>query len=191
MNAKIGSPDFKGTPFHQTTNRNGQVLLYAINECEMLNLSAKYTKRLGKLWTFTYPNGSKAQLGHILVNKKLKISALNCEVCNGFHSICSDHRAGPIKVRLSLQANKIKKTKKIPYDWSKLKDDEQVMRKYTVDIVNRFQVLQNLNDDDQAADSMYKNIVEANKTAAETHIPLKPKQIRHVLRESSDVTNKR
>ena len=69
MNAKIGSQDCKGTPFHQTTNRNGQLLLDVINECEMVNLSTKYTKRLGKLWTFTYPIGSKAQLDHILINK--------------------------------------------------------------------------------------------------------------------------
>ena len=107
------------------------------------------------------------------------------------HTTASDHRAVSIKVQLSLRAKKIRKTKKIPYYWSKLKDDEQVMRNYTVDIVNRFQVLQNLNNDDETADSMYKNIVEAHKKAAETHIPLKPKQIKHVPWESSDVTNKR
>ena len=129
----------------------------------MVNLSTKYTKRLDKLWTFTYSIGSKAQLDHILINKKWKNSALNCEAYNSFHGIGSDHLAVSIKVRISLRANKIKKTNKIPYDWFGLNDDEQTVRKYTVDIVNRFQVLQNLNDDDQTADSMYKNIVEAQK----------------------------
>ena len=84
INAKIGSQDCKGTSFHQTTNRNGQLLHDVINECEMVNLSTKYTKRLGKLWTFTYPNVSKAQLDHILINKKWKNSALNCEAYNSF-----------------------------------------------------------------------------------------------------------
>ena len=119
----------------KTTNRNGQFLLDVINECEMVNLSTQYTKRLGKLWIFTYPIGYKTQLDHILINKKWKNSTLNCETYNSFQSIGSDQRVASIKVRLSPRPNKIKKTKKIRYDWSKLKDDEQVMRKYTLDMV--------------------------------------------------------
>ena len=87
MNAKIGKEDCKGTPYHDTTNRNGQLLLDVINECDMINLTTKYCKRIGKLWTFTYPNGSKAQLDHILINKKWKNSALNCEAYNTFFAI--------------------------------------------------------------------------------------------------------
>ena len=39
----------------------------------------QFTKRKGKLWTFTYPNGVRAQLDHIMINKKWRNSALNCE----------------------------------------------------------------------------------------------------------------
>ena len=62
-NAQIGKIDCKGTHFHERTNRNGQLLLDTINKWTWL-ISTKYTKRIGKIWTFTYPNGEKAQLDH-------------------------------------------------------------------------------------------------------------------------------
>ena len=58
MNTQIGKVDCKGTPYHETTNRNGQLLLDVMNECDMINLSTEYTKLLGKLWSFTYPNAT-------------------------------------------------------------------------------------------------------------------------------------
>ena len=73
MNAKIGKSDCKGSNFHQITNRNGDFLLDLIKECDMIDLSTHFHKRNGKLWTFTYPNGERAQLDHILINKKWKI----------------------------------------------------------------------------------------------------------------------
>ena len=105
MNAQIGKEDCKGTHYHETTNRNGQLLLELMNECGMVNLMTNYQKKRGKIWTFTYPNGTKAQLDHILINKKWKNSAINCEAYNTFLSIGSDHRPTTAKIRLSLRAN--------------------------------------------------------------------------------------
>ena len=39
MNAQIGKDDFKGTPYHKNTNRNGQLLLDVISECDLINLT--------------------------------------------------------------------------------------------------------------------------------------------------------
>ena len=80
MNAKIGKSDCEGSHFHELTNRNGQLLIDMMNECDLIGLSTKYRKRKGKLWSFTYPDGTKAQLDHILlINKKWKNSALDCQ----------------------------------------------------------------------------------------------------------------
>ena len=46
MNAKIGKSDCKGSHFHELTNRNGQLLIDMMNECD---LSTKYCERKGKL----------------------------------------------------------------------------------------------------------------------------------------------
>ena len=101
----------KGTPYHKNTNRNDQLILDVISECDLINLTTKYTKHSGKLWTFKYPNGSKAKLADILVNKKWKNSALNCDAYNTFHAIGSDHRPATTKIRLSLRVDRIKNTK--------------------------------------------------------------------------------
>ena len=177
-------------PFKFTITTTTTLLLDVINECNMINLSTKCCKRIGKLWTFTYPNGAKAQLDHILINRKWKNSALNCEAYNTFHAICSDHRPLTAKIRLSLRINKINKTKKIPYEWSKLMDDGNVRREYTIDVSNRFQALQDLREY-ETADSVYNNIMEAHKKAAEIHIPLKPKYKKRVPWDNINVAEKR
>ena len=78
--------------FHSKTNRNAQYLLDFMAECELINLNLQYTKRPGKLGTFAFPNDMKAQLDYILINKKWRNSALNCEPYNTFTSVNSDHR---------------------------------------------------------------------------------------------------
>ena len=112
MNAKIGKVDCKVSSFHETTNRNGELLLDLISECEMINLSTYFCKRSGKLWSFTYPNGARAQLDHVLINKKWKNSAIDCQSYNTFSSIQSDHRPVTAIIRLSLRANKVNKHRK-------------------------------------------------------------------------------
>ena len=116
MNAQIGQHDANGSTYHEQTNRNGRYLTDYISECELINTSTQYTKRNGKLWTIQYANGAKAQIDHILVNRKWKNSALNCEAYNSFASIESDHRVVTAKIRLSLRANKISSKKRVLYE---------------------------------------------------------------------------
>ena len=78
MNTKIGSVDCTGNSFKKSSNRNGQLLLDMMRECELVDLSTNYQKPKGKLWSFSYPNGVKAQIDHIIINKKLKNSAADC-----------------------------------------------------------------------------------------------------------------
>jgi len=57
FNAKIGCGN---TSYHQSTNRNGTFLSNFSVENELCILNTKFQKRIGKLWTFQYPNHSKA-----------------------------------------------------------------------------------------------------------------------------------
>lgn len=44
-----------------------------------------------KQWTFTYADGTKTQLDHILKNKRRKNSAINCQAFNTFEDVSSYH----------------------------------------------------------------------------------------------------
>ena len=171
LNAQVGIQDTKGSSFHEQTNRNGQMLLDLIKECNLVSISTKFIKKKGKLWTFTYPNKQKAHLDHILINKKWQNSALDCEAYNTMVSVGSDHRPCTAKLRLSLRVSKVSKTKKIPYDWSKLRSENDVQSRYSIEVRNRFAVLEK--EEDTTADTMYNNVTQAHQEAAEMHVPLK------------------
>ena len=171
---QVGKSECKGSSYHEVTNRNGEYLLNLMRECEVLDLSTIFCKRQGKLWTFTYPNGGRAQLDHVLINRKWKNGAVDCQAYSTFHAIRSDHRPVTARIRLSLRANKMNKNKKVPYDSSKLITDENVKNAYSIEVRNRYQALQGLADDD-TANTMYKNIMVAHTKSAELHVPLKVK----------------
>ena len=95
-----------------------------------------YCKKKRKLWKHTYLNGARVKLDHILVNKKWRNSAIDCQAYNTIHPIQSDHWPCTAKIRLSLRANKTSKPKKIHYDWSALSTDDKV-RSHTIEVKNR------------------------------------------------------
>ena len=78
MNVNINTEDCKGDSLHINTNRNGEFLLNLITECALVNLGTNYCKLKGQLWTFTCPAGAKAQIDHILINRKWRNSAIDC-----------------------------------------------------------------------------------------------------------------
>ncbi len=52
------------------TNNNGNLLLDLTIENEMIPPNLQFPMKVSKLWTFTYPNQSQAQIDYILINKK-------------------------------------------------------------------------------------------------------------------------
>ena len=59
--------------YYQTNNKNGKLCEIIQHSTNLINLSTKFKKRPDKKWTFMYAIGTKAQLDHILINKKWKI----------------------------------------------------------------------------------------------------------------------
>ena len=103
MNAQIGKNGNNKYSLHNTSNRNGQHLTDFMIENRLACLNTNYQKREGKLWTYTYANNTKAQIDYVLINKKWKNSALNCEAYSSFEGVSTDQRIVTAKIRLSLR----------------------------------------------------------------------------------------
>ena len=98
MNAQIGKNGNNKYSLHNTSNRNGQHLTDFMIENRLACLNTNYQKREGKLWTYTYANNTKAQIDYVLINKKWKNSAMNCEAYSSFEGVSTDHRIVTAKI---------------------------------------------------------------------------------------------
>ena len=107
-------------------------------------LNTKFQKRKGKVWTYTYANNTKAQIG-----------------------VSSDHQIVTAKIRLSLQRNAAQTTT-VHYDWSLLNNRD----KYTLTLTNKFDALQEIAEIPTLNDE-YENFVNAHLEAAAECIPIK------------------
>jgi hypothetical protein len=161
-NARLGKEDANFT-FHEATNRNGKFLLELALEKNLIIANTRFQKRTGKLWTFISPGGTKCQLDYILVRKKWKNSLLNSEAYSTFSSVGSDHRIVSSKIRLSLRKSKAPPMKK-QYDWKQLACDKNLQDLYTIEVCNRFQLLE---EKEESASDQYERFINANKEAAE------------------------
>ena len=124
MNAKIGKNRNNKYSLHNTSNRNGQHLTDFMIENKLACLNTNYQKREDNLWTYTYANNTKAQIDYVLINKKWKNSALNCEAYSSFEGVSTDHRIVTAKIRLSLRKNAKQTATTKQYDWALLNNKD-------------------------------------------------------------------
>ena len=191
MNAQIDNNKCVGNSYHNYTNRNGEYLLDLTINCGLVNISTKFQKNKEKLWTFTYPNGTRSQLDYILINRKWKNSAIDFRSFSTYSPLESDHRICTAKIRLSLRSNISKSKKTMSHDWSKLLNDKNIKNSYAVEIRNRFEQLKNLNPDNFSKNDIYGNIIKAHAEAAEKYVPKKIKPKRDLPWENDVVCKKR
>ena len=189
MNAQIGKNGNNKYSLHNTSNRNGQHLTDFMIENRLGCLNTNYQKREGKLWTYTYANNTKAQIDYVLINKKWKNSALNCEAYSSFEGVSTDHRIVTAKIRLSLRKNDKRTATTKHYDWALL-NNKDVRDKYVLELRNRFETLQEKTEKSTPNDE-YENFVYAHLEAAAKHIPTKIKTKYRVPWETLAVTEKR
>ena len=141
MNAQIGKNGNNKYSLHNTSNRNGQHLTDFMIENRLACLNTNYQKRKGKLWTYTYANNTKAQIDYVLINKKWKNSAMNCEAYSSFEGVSTDHRIVTAKIRLSLRKNDKRTATTKHYYWALL-NNRDIRDKYVLELRNRFETLQ-------------------------------------------------
>ena len=189
MNAQIGKNGNNKNSLHNTSNRNGQHLTDFMIENRLACLNTNYQKREGKLWTYTYANNTKAQIDYVLINKKWKNSALNCEAYSSFEGVSTDHRIVTAKIRLSLRKNDKRTATTKHYDWALL-NNKDVRDKYVLELRNRFETLQEKTEKSTPNDE-YENFVNAHLEAAAKYIPTKIKTKYRVPWETLAVREKR
>ena len=153
-------------------------------------LSTIYQKRSGQQWTHTAPNGYKAQLDYIIINRKWRNSAKNCRAYNSFVSAASDHRIVSTQIRLSLRANKKISSNVAPYDWSTLKINPKIHETFVIQLNNRFASLQE-SVSAPSVNSTSDNFETVCRETAKNTIPLKPKTKKRKPWESADICQKR
>ena len=149
----------------------------------------KLSKKEGKLWTYTYANKSKAQIDYVLINRKWKNCAMNCEAYSSFEGVPSDHRIVTAKVRLSLRKNATRKATTKHYDWALL-NNRDIRDKHALELRNRFETLQEKAEKGTPNDE-YENFVEAHLEAAAKCISTKPRTKYRVPWETLAVREKR
>ena len=68
--------------------------------------------------------------------------AKDCSAYNTFERVTSNHLLVSSRIRLTLRVNKNKKSCNTPYDWSSLKNDLHIAYSFTLQLKNRFDVVQ-------------------------------------------------
>ena len=189
MNAQIGKNGNNKYSLHNTSNRNGQHLTDFMIENRLTCLNTNYQKREGKLWTYTNANNSKAQMDYVLMNKKWKNSAMNCEAYSSFEGVSSDHRIVTAKIQLSIRKNAKRTTTIKHYDCALL-NNRDIRDKYVLELRNRFETLQEKTEKSTPNDE-YENFVNAHLEAAAKCIPTKLKTKYRVPWKTLTVREKR
>ena len=188
-NAQIGKNGNNKYSLHNTSNRNWQHLSDFMIENRLTCLNTNYQKRKGKLWTYTYANNTKAQIDYVLINKKWKNSAMNCEAYSSFEGVSTDHRIVTAKIRLSLRKNAKRTSTTKHYDRALLNNSD-IRDKYVLELRNRYETLQERTEKSTPNDD-YENFVNAHLEAAAKCISTKLKTKYRVPRKTLAVREKR
>ena len=168
------SPEDALYTFQDKTNDNGKLLLDCSIQANLIIANTRFQKKRGKLSTFmSEMNNRKPQIDYILINSKWKNSLRNCQAYSSFASVGSDHRILSAKLRLSLRSKAVTPRKE-NYDWSLLKSDQVLQNRYSIQLHNRFSILQNELTD--TIDDKYQHLITANKETAKEMLPKKAKR---------------
>ena len=133
-------------------------------------------KREGKLWTWRSPQNTLHQIDYVLVRSKWSNSVKNCEAYSSFSSLNSDHRIVTATVSLSLRSTKPDNSKKVDkFVWADLAINRELQMKYSVEVRNRYQALQEA-DDEGSLIPVYDKFVTASAEAAAECLRKVPKR---------------
>jgi hypothetical protein len=153
MNAKVGT-DRTGVENAMghfgigTRNENGELLLeFCLNNDMVVGGTLFQHKNIHK-YTWTTPDGqTRNMIDHIMINRKWVKSMQDCRSYRGA-DIFSDHELVVSKIKLKLKRTGHDKKSEIgrQYDSSRLKDPV-IKNEFVLKLRNRFQVLEDLNDE--------------------------------------------
>ena len=191
LNAKLGD-DVALHTLSTATNRNGQMLSDLADQFNLLVLNTRFQKRKGKLWTFTYPNGGKAQIDFVLANKKWRNSYKDCASFNIFDAIGSDHRVVTCKCMISYRQSKPAQRDPMSLiNWKAVARNSELQDRYAIAVHNRYESLLLESPDELSTDDKYKTLVKANTEISLQLLPKRVPKQRHVFSDNIQVNNAR
>ena len=113
-----------------------------------------------------YPNGCKAKLDYILVNRKIVEQCLkDCQAYDPLSTVYSDHKIVVTKLRLSLLANGKTTARRTSFDWHCFSTSHSVREAYTVEVKNRFEALYEIKEKHTVND-LYTTMIKAQMDTA-------------------------
>ena len=182
FNGRLGADEVPYS-YHQETNDNGKYLIDLMEEHALIAANTQLQKAQKKLWTWISPPDRnqvkhKQQIDFILVRRKWRNSIMDTQAFNSFTSVGSDHRIVSTRVRLSLRASRPKVERKVKYIWKALETDKGLQEKYTIEVRNKFQIL----EEEESATSRYERFINAHEDAAKevlTPVPKRRKEERY------------
>lgn len=152
LNAQVGQDNYgleeiMGTHALGVMNDNGERMTDFCAEHRLVVGGSIFPhKNIHKL-TWSSPDGrTQNQIDHICISKKFRRSLLDVRVCRGA-DVYSDHHLVIAKVQLKLKRTNQIKEKRIKYNLGSLQNQES-RQQFQLDLRNRFQALENLEDKD-------------------------------------------
>jgi hypothetical protein len=168
FNARLGKDSHEEAPrvvgphlLHDVTNNNGERLLSYCLESNLRHAQSRFPHPKSRLWTWTHPAGSHAQLDHILISSKWTNSLRNCRAYNSVE-LDSDHRILSATIKVSLRTTKGKPCNRKKFNWKRLADP-QVKQEFQLKLANRFAALQ----DDEPITARYDQFESTTSSIAE------------------------
>ncbi|GFS00526.1 craniofacial development protein 2-like [Elysia marginata] len=108
------------------------------HDMSVINTHFKQPKR--RLYTWTSPGDvTRNQIDYLAKNSRFKNAVSKCKTYPGA-DIGSDHAPVIMKINIKLKIPRRKSTKAAKYDVSQLKNEE-LQKKYAVEVKNRFEFL--------------------------------------------------
>ena len=168
FNARLGKDSHEEAPrvvgphlLHDVANNNGERLLSYCLESNLRHAQSRFPHPKSRLWTWTHPAGSHAQLDHILISSKWTNSLRNCRAYNSVE-LDSDHRILSATIKVSLRTTKGKPCNRKKFNWKRLADP-QVKQEFQLKLANRFAALQ----DDEPITARYDQFESTTSSIAE------------------------
>lgn len=166
FNAKIGKvntgyEEVMGTHGLGEISENAEkfIEMYVLNKL-VIGGSIFPHKRIHKATWVSPDHTTENRIDHICINKKFRRSLQDVRVKRGA-DVASDHHLLAAKLKLKLKKNKTERTNnRQKYNVGLFKVQEK-QEQYKLTLSNKFQLLQNLLEDDSSIDSHWQHIKES------------------------------
>ena len=192
FNAKLGWSDSpSGWYYHESTSPNGLCLKETLREANLEVAKTRFQKRKCRLWTHLSDGTlSKSTKDYILVRKKWRNSIKDADISEIFSSLGSDHRAVTVRLKLTLRKRKTPPGR-ASYCYEELKSSPELQERFSVEVRNRFAVLDSAIANREDATERYGCLVEAVAQTSKVLLGKKRKRIKDVVAEDFRVKRAR